>query len=172
MFKRLLLVLFLTMAFSSCTMRTNTISSTIFDTGIRAVNIGNYQLTEWGTKPADYEEYLGTYILSCRYVFRHDGTVKYRRVYLDHGVQTIEEDEGTYYSRTLGPNATIQVSLSYRSATLTWEPNPREPDGSLVFRLWEERIMPLPKANDSRPEECISKLYFMFYSENISPHPL
>lgn len=172
MFKRFLSLLLLATMLSSCTTRTKTVDSTVFDTGIKAVNIGNHRLTEWGAKPADYEEYLGTYILSCRYVFRHDGTVNYRRVYLNHGVQMTEEDDGRYYSRVLGPNATIQISLSSRSATLTWEPNPREPHGSLVFRLWEERVMSLPEAGDSRPEKESSSVYFMFYSENVSPHPL
>lgn len=159
-----------------CASRTTTMVNTVLDVGFRLLNAGNYLLTEWGEKPADYEEYRGTYISSYRYEFKHDGTAYFDAVYLfeaEAGEGRYEEHEiGVYKASGIGPNKTISVSLPSRNAVLTWEPNPRDPIGELVFRMWEKRKLSFEEFYGIGLGADDKDIYFMLSSENISPWPL
>ena len=159
-----------------CASRTTTTVNTVLDVGFWFLNAGNYLLTEWGEKPDDYEEYKGTYVSSYRYEFKHDGTAYFDAVYLfeaEAGEGRYEEHEiGVYKASGIGPNKTISVSLPSRNTALTWEPNPRDPTGELVFRMWEKRIMSFGKTSAEHEAKANITVYLMFYSEYISPRPL
>ena len=163
-------------ALFSCSKRTNTVTYTVYDVGFIFLNAGNKRLTEWGGIPEGYIEYKGSYVRSYHYSFKHDGTVLFDAVYGfkdESGENFYEEHEiGTYSSIALGPNQTISIMLPSRTALWTWEPNPRDPTGELVFRTWEKRTLSFGFVDDQHPEIMNADCFFMFYSEKVSPHPL
>ena len=160
----------------ACSMKTVQKVSTVFDIGAHCINAGNYRLTEWGSIPPDYEEYLGVYISSYRYVLKHDGTISFDATYLFERVSgegRYEEHEvGVYQASELGPNKKIDIALPSRRCVLTWEPNPREPTGNLVGRLWEQRTMVFPFKESSISRGDSVDVYIVLVSENLSPWPL
>ena len=159
-----------------CVQRTNTVTLTVYDVGFRFLNAGNMRLTEWGGIPEGYIEYKGSYIRSYHYVFKHDGTVSFDATYgfeKSPGEGLYEEHEtGTYSSRVLGPNQTIDIVLPSRRAKWTWEPNPRNPIDSLVFRTYEKRVMDFGAVDDAHSAMENVEVFLMFYSERVSPRPL
>ena len=175
-FKLFPLVLFPLLALGSCSMRTAVTNSTVFDVQFSMVSAGNIPLTEWQITPPEYEDYYGSYIKSYSYRFYHDGSVEFSATYgfaKDVGdVPYSEKEMGTYFAWTMGPNQTISITLPTRTAVLTWEPNPREPYGSLVFRVWENRVMDFGYVDEAHPDRKNVNGYIVLRSQSITPHPI
>lgn len=157
------LALLCSLVLVSCAMRTNAVTRTVYDNVFSLVAAGNVYLGEWDPKPDDYVDYMPLF-QKYQYTLKHDGTVRYEAIYrrLNSDDWVDLSEEGVYSARSVGPNQTIEIRLADHISTLIWEPNPREPWGSLVFWLCDER-----------DETMIGeKVYLTLLSHSISPHPL
>ncbi len=170
------LLAFTLLCLGSCVARTALQASTVFDVRFSLVSAGNMALTEWQIIPPDYEDYLGSYIKTYSFRFYHDGSVTFSATYgftkIGEDKPYCEEENGSYTSITMGPGGTISVSLPSRETLLTWEPNPRDPTGSLVFRIWEHRTMTFDYIDEDHPAITDADLYVVLRSESISPRPI
>lgn len=160
----------------SCSMRTATTNTTVLGVKFSMVSAGNMPLTEWQIIPPEYEDYRGSYIKSYSYRFYHDGSVEFTATYgfsSDAGNQPFSEKEtGIYRADNMGPGQRINVTLPTRATILTWEPNPRDPTGDLVFRIWENRLMDFGYVDDNHPARQNVNGYVVLRSESISPGPI
>ena len=164
------------LALGSCPVRTATSNSTVFDVQFTMVSAGNIPLTEWQDIPQGYEDYRASYIKSYSYRFYHNGSMEFVALYGffgDTGDELYcEKEVGTYQAAKMGPYQRINIALSTRETVLTWEPNPRDPAGNLVFRVWENRIMDFGCVDDDHPAQENVNVYIVLLSQSISPHPL
>lgn len=124
-----------------CSRYTKSNKDTIFENNFYIVSAGNYELNELDEKPDDYEEYYGLYILSYSYDIHHDGTISRNATYFDGENKMTESKMGTYKAYSMGPNQKIWITFDDEQSILTWEPNWRDPSGSLAYRLHETKIM-------------------------------
>ena len=163
-------------ALQSCALRTGVKNNTVFDVSFKIVSAGNYALSEWGLRPPGYEDYYASYVKTYQYRFFHDGSVVFDATYgftrAGESNTFVEHESGTYYASVMGPKQTITLALASRATVLTWEPNPRDPTGSLVFRVWEKRIMDFESIDDTHPAKSNVELYVVLLSQSISPTPL